>query len=132
MALNIVIAPSPDKIREYPVPATTVAGTPLIVAGKPAVTLTARGDVTGSVSTGSGTLTRPIGGIGNKSDSATVAFDGVALFPVVGATSATVKGTAVYITSAGALTLTEATNTPYGVVYDPNPSAAATAVEIGA
>lgn len=124
MALNMLIASTPSLHREYPVPAGTREGTPVIVGGKPAVTLTARGDV---VVGG-----REIGGIGNKADSATVAFDGVFIFPVTGVTAATAKGTAVYRTAAGALTLTATDNTKYGVVYDGKPSAAATAVEIGA
>lgn len=131
MATNILFRGNGDN-REYPVPAGTKSGTALLIAGKPAMTLTARGDSTETVSAAPGTLTRPNGGIGNKSDSATVAFDGVAIWPVVGATASTAKGTPVYIDSDGKLTLTDTGNTKFGVVYDNKPSAAATAVEVGA
>lgn len=125
MALNVVLAGTPENNREVPVAANTVAGTPLIALGRPAVTLTARGDVVNSKGV-------KIGGIGNKADSATVAFNGVYIFPVTGALANTAKGTKVYLTSAGALTLTEGTNTLFGTVYDNKPSAAKCAVEIGA
>lgn len=131
MALDMLFAGSGYN-REYPVPVGTKSGTPLIAGGKPAITLTARGDSMETVSAAPGTLTRPNGGIGNAKDSATVAFDGVYILPVTGVTASSAKGTAVYITSAGVLTLTATDNTKYGVLYDSNPTAAAAAVDLGA
>lgn len=131
MATNMYKKYTESKCREWPVPAGTQAGTVVIhpLSEQVGVTLTARGDSTTAVNipgvTG-GTV--PNGGAGNKANSATVAVDGSWLFPVATAvngdtnpetgTAGTPAGTAVYRTTAGALTLTEGTNTPVGVIDD--------------
>ena len=125
MALNRIFA-GDDRTNEFQVvPAATKAGTPLIIKEKSAVTLTNRGDVASESLTindvsGSRTVIFSRGGVGLADDEASVAYTGTYLFPVTGATAGdTATNTKVYITSAGALTLTVGTNTLYGVVYRP-------------
>lgn len=131
MADNMFKKYTESKTREWPVPAGTQAGALVLhpVSGQVGVTLTARGDSTapaGIVGVTGGTV--PNGGAGNKSNSATVAVDGTWLFNLPGSTNGdtnpetgtagTAAGTKVYRTSAGALTLTEGSNTLVGVVDD--------------
>lgn len=131
MATNMYKKYTESKCREWPVAAGTQAGTVVIhpISEQVGVTLTARGDSTvtaGIPGVTGGTV--PNGGAGNKSNSATVAVDGswlLAVATVVNGdtnpetgTAGTAAGTAVYRTTAGALTLTEGTNTPVGVIDD--------------
>lgn len=131
MASNMFKKYTESKTREWPVPAGTQAGTLVIhpVSGQVGVTLTARGDSTapaGIPGVTGGTV--PNGGAGNKANSATVAVDGSWLFEITGATdgdtnpetgtAGTAEGTKVYRTTAGALTLTEGSNTLVGVIDD--------------
>lgn len=122
MARNRIYAENEKNNRSRPVPTGTKAGAPLLVETRPAVALTNRGDVPAeSIAINGGTPYVIMGGgVGNAPDAASVAFDGTFLFPVTGATAGTTAdGTAVYITTANALTLTEGTNTLYGVVDKP-------------
>lgn len=120
MAVNKVYRENPENNRERPVPVGTQPGTPLIINARPAVTLTARGDATVTETRADGSVvTYSNGGVGNLPDSATVAFDGTWEFAVAGATTTTANEVSVYITSAGALTLTVGTNTLYGLTDYP-------------
>lgn len=118
MAVNKIFAENTEDNRERPVPTGTQPGTPLVIEGRSAVTITARGDATVTQTEGlAGSLTSITyrnGGVSNLDDSASVAFNGTWEFAVAGATTSTANGVAVYLTSAGALTLTEGTNTLYG------------------
>ena len=129
MALNLVYRGDPRNNRERVVPSGTVSGDPLLIGTKPAVALTSRADATASFTTPQGyTLSGvPSGGVGNATDSATVAFDGTYEFDGVVSTgttavpTSTAQDTAVYITSAGALTLVATDNTLFGYVdYPPD------------
>ena len=131
MATNMFKTYTESKTREWAVPAGTKSGDMVVhaISGQVGVALTSRGDSTIAANipgvTG-GTI--PNGGVGNKSNSATVAVDGTWLFNVPGTTdgdtnpetgtAGTAAGTKVYRTSAGALTLTESTNTLVGVIDD--------------
>lgn len=117
MAINQIFAPS--KSFERAVPSDTVAGTPLLINSRPAVTITARGDATDSVTVGGVTVEYPVGGVGNADDSASVVFDGTFEFAVTGALTNTGQDVAVYITGGGALTLTEGANTLFGYTNYP-------------
>lgn len=113
--LNQIYAGDPRKNRSEAVPADTVAGTPLIIDDRPCVTVTARSDATATETLSDGTtITYNIGGVGSPSGEASVAYDGTYLFDVTGAATDTDKNVAVYITSAGALTLTDTGNTLFG------------------
>lgn len=115
MAKNLVYRYSGEKTRERQVPAGTVAGTPLLINTRPAVAITSRGDVTSTANAGAFSITRPVGGVGNLNDSATVAFDGTWEFTgITGVNANTGQDVAVYITSAGALTTTATGNTLFG------------------
>lgn len=137
MALNKVFQETERKNRERQVPAGTQPGTPLLINTRPAVALTARGDATKtSVLPDGVSVTFSNGGVGNLPDSASVAFDGTWVFEgVTGVTTTTGQDVAIYITSAGALTATEGTNTLFGYTDYPRDFAKATgraAVRIGA
>jgi len=121
MALNRIFAEDERNNRARVVPADTKAGDPLVIEDRPAVALTNRGDVPGSSITVDGTsYTLSGGGVGLDDDQASVAFDGTFLFEVAGATDGdSAQGTQVYITSAGALTLTSTGNTKFGTVDKP-------------
>lgn len=139
MATNLIYLGSPEKNREREVGADVLPGTPLIVGGKSVVTLTASGGTDAAnisvpggytVSGGPG-----IGGVGNRTNYATVAYDGTYEFDVTGALTSTANDVAVYITSGGVLTLTASTNTLYGHTdYPPdyNKTAGKAPVRIGA
>ena len=105
------------------------------------MSITASGNATKTVTSGLpggiDSVTYNNGGVGNSADpaSATFAFDGTFEFPVTGATTSTANEAAVYITSAGALTLTEGSNVLYGVIDYPvgyRREAGRAAVKIGA
>lgn len=118
--------------------------TPVVVQGRPGVTVTGSGNYAGQ----QGTITKPAvdglaaveikfgnsrGGESLRDDYATVAFTGTIAGPVAGASASTVEGTKVYRTSAGALTLTEGTNVKFGAVefFRGEKSATDTAVTFG-
>lgn len=127
MSVNKVFNGTPaknrvHKVSDISVPAsqTTIQpGVPCIVAGRPAVSLTASGNGTKTIANpvpGVTSLTYANGGAGLEADEASFAHDGTYEFAVTGATTSTADGTAVYITSAGALTLTSTSNTAFGKV----------------
>ena len=98
-------------------PTSIQPGVPVAFADGGAVSLTASGNATLTESDpfpGVTSITRGNGGVGNASGHATFAFDGTWDFAVTGATTSTGDGVEVYITTAGALTLTEGTNTHFG------------------
>lgn len=132
MATNMYKKYTESKTREWPVPSGTQAGTVVLhpVSNQVGITLTARGDSTTAANipgvTGG---TRPNGGVGNKSNSATVAVDGSWLLLVAGATNGdtnpasgsagTAVGTAVYrVTADGTYSLTATGAVKIGVVDD--------------
>ncbi len=119
--LNVLYSDIESERRPFTVGSDVGPGTPLIAGTRPAVTITGSGDYDGNAVTltsGTGTLVVAggRGGVSLGDEEATITFTGSYFFPVVGATAALKGGETVYITSAGALTLTEATNTKYGEV----------------
>lgn len=120
MALNRIFKENERNNRARVVPEGTVSGDPLIVEDRPAVALTDRGDATKSFTMDGITVGGfASGGVGLEPDHASLAFDGTFEFEVTGATTATEQGAVVYLTSAGALTTTEGSNTRYGTVDYP-------------
>lgn len=131
MATNMIFRYNGELTRERALslatapaaPSTIQPGVPVLFPEGPAVSLTASGN--GSVTqttglpTGLTSITYGNGGVGNLAASASFAFDGSWEFAVVGATTSTANGVAVYITPAGALTLTESTNTKFGTTDYP-------------
>ena len=132
MATNMFKKYTESKTREWAVPAGTKSGDLVVHAtsGQVGVALTSRGDSTTAANihgvTG-GTI--PNGGVGNKSNSATVAVDGSWRLLVAGVTdgdtnpesgsAGTAAGTAVYrVTANGTYSLTAAGGTKIGVVDD--------------
>lgn len=132
MATNMYKKYTESKVREWPVPAGTQAGTVVLhpLSNQVGVTLTARGDATtaaGIPGVTGGTV--PNGGVGNKANSATVAVDGSWLLTVAtvvngdsnpaSGSAGTPAGTAVYRTTAtGAYTLASAGGVKIGVIDD--------------
>lgn len=133
MALNKIYASNQELHRDYPltdiiVPSGTTTiqpGVPALIGSaaataRPAVSLTASGNGTKTetigLPAGITSVTYSNGGVGNSASpaSATFAFNGTFEFAVTGATTSTGSGVPVYITSAGALTLTVGSNTLYG------------------
>lgn len=140
MALNVIFSDIESERRTAVVGNDVAPGTALIIGGRPVVTLTGSGDYTnGLTSTGNDALDEflnigvGMGGIGLADDEATVTPTGTYAFPVTGASSATARGTAVYRTSGGLLTLTSSGNTKFGIVefFRGEDSATDTAVTIG-
>lgn len=138
MALNVIFSDVESERRATTVGSDVAPGTPMIVGGRPVVTITGSGDYDGNAIslTAGGVTTVLAGGRGGASlqdDEATVSPTGTYAFNVAGATVATTPGTVVYLTSAGALTTTEGTNTKFGVVefFRGELSATDTAVTIG-
>ena len=130
MALNVIFSDVESERRATVVGTNIAPGTPLIVGGRPVVTLTGSGDYAGNAITltANGVTTTLAGGRGGQSlrpNQATVS--------PTGATYATTPGTVVYRTAAGDLTLTVGTNVKFGVVefYRGELSATDTAVTIG-
>lgn len=128
MTKNLIYKYDEKKTRVRVLAATVQSGTPLLDPAdqRPAVALTNSGDATATVTTadipiggGVTTLTYPNGGVGLYGKETTLAYDGTWEFAVPGATTGTAQGAQVYITSAGALTLTASTNTAYGRVDYP-------------
>lgn len=139
MALNVVFSDIESERRVTTVGNDVAPGTPLIVGGRPVVTLTGSGDYDGNAVTvtANGVTTVLAGGRGGASlqdDQATVSPTGTYAFPVAGVTAATDPGTAVYrVTADGTLSLTAAGGVKFGVVefYRGELSATDTAVTIG-
>ena len=140
MALNMILADIESERRARPVGNDVAPGTPIISGGRPAVTVTGSRDYDGNAVsiTGGGETIVLAGGRGGESlpddDYATVAFSGTWAFDVAGASVSTEPGTVVYLASNGTLTLTEGSNTAFGVVefFRGEASATDTAVTIGA
>ena len=119
MALNLVYRNTDSQNRVEDLGKTLAPGAPAISkAGLPVVAVTGSGDYTISeVIPGVGTVSGiPAGGVGLRGQEVTLAFDGTWEFAVTGATAATAQGVKVYLTAAGALTTTAASNTEYGYV----------------
>jgi hypothetical protein len=123
MALNVIYSDIESERRPVKVGNNVAPGKPLVVGGRPAVTITGSGDYAGGLtSTGNASLDTMLGigshrgGVGLLDDHATVTFTGTYGFDVTGATAATNGGTTVYITNGGVLTLTAGSNTKFGVV----------------
>ena len=121
MAKNQVFADVESRRFVAVVGNDVAPGTPLLLGTVPVATITGSGDYDGnavSLTVGSTTTTLAggRGGIGLKATEATVSPTGAYGWPVVGAAKATVTNgvTPVYITSAGALTLTATNNTRFG------------------
>lgn len=135
MALNVIFSDVESERRATTVGNDIAPGTPLIVGGRPVVTLTGSGDYDGNAITltANGVTTTLAGGRGGASlqdDQATVSPTGTYAFDVVGATVATTPGTPVFLES-GVLNL--AGTTKFGVVefFRGELSATDTAVTIG-
>jgi len=138
--LNVIFSDVRSERRAVPVGNNVAPGTPIISAGVPAITITGSRDYAGNAVTvnANGESIVIAGGIGGQSlpadDYATVTFTGTYGLDVAGATLADATyGKPVYITSAGALTLTATGNTKYGTVefFRGTESATDTAVTIG-
>lgn len=133
--LKEVYAYTPGKTREWPVASGTLEGTALVSASnQPGVAITNESTVVKTNTLGTAyTISYPGGAVGQTPGNVTVAVDGTFAGAVVGATSATVKNTLVYIDNTGALTLTVGSNVKFGVVdsFLGKASATDTAVKIG-
>lgn len=128
MAINKIYASTQELHRDIPLadvtrpsaPANIQPGVPVLIASRPAVSLTASGNATKTQTTGLAagvtSVTWENGGAGNSADpaSATFAFDGTFEFAVTGAGTTTKNGVPVYITAAGALTTTAGSDILYG------------------
>ena len=90
---------APHRTRSLPVTADTPSGSPVVVGALVGVTLTAEGEG------------------GNAAGYATVALDG-AFNLAIGTTTAGAVGSAVYITSAYALTPSSSGNTLFGYLLE--------------
>lgn len=126
MATNLVFRYDDKKTRVRTLAGQTAGGTPLLDPSdsRPAVTLTATGGFTKTVTTnlpyGWASVTGvPAGGKGLATLDATLAYDGTWEFAVAGVTTGTAQGAQVYITAGGALNLTASGNTAYGRVDYP-------------
>lgn len=101
-------------------PTTIQPGVPVLLQGRPAISLTASGNATvvkANPVPGVTSVTYANGGVGNDSGEASFAFDGTWNLSVTGATTTTKSEIEVFITLAnGALTLTDAgaTEVHYG------------------
>ena len=140
MAKNQVFADVESRRFVAVVGNDVAPGVPLLLGGVPVATITGSGDYDGnavSITVGSTTTTLAggRGGIGLKATEATVSPTGAYGWPVTGATAASIVNgvTAVYITSAGALTLTATDNTRFGTAlfFRGELSATDTVVKIG-
>ena len=140
MAKNQVFADVESRRFVAVVGNDVAPGVPLLLGGVPVATITGSGDYDGnavSITVGSTTTTLAggRGGIGLKATEATVSPTGAYGWPVTGATAANIVNgvTTVYITSAGALTLTATNNTRFGTAlfFRGELSATDTVVKIG-
>lgn len=137
MALNLVYRNTDSQNRVEDLGKTLAPGVPVLSkAGLAANTVTGSGDYTVSETVFQYTVSGiPAGGVGLRGQEVTLAFDGTWEYAVTGATDTTAQGTKVYITTAGALTLTAASNTEFGYVdwsTDYNRTRGLTPVRIGA
>lgn len=119
MPTNQIYKPNRNLSKVRDVGGAVAQGTPLIVDGRPGVTDSDSGGSTRTEVIGGTTIEFPSGGVGLDEDFAVVHFDGTFEFEVTGATTSTDSGVPVYLTSAGALTLTEGSNTYFGVTDYP-------------
>lgn len=145
MATNLVYRNDDNNNRVEDLGLTLAPGKPVISkAGLPAVTVTASADyrITETLddlyTDISVTVNYGRGGASLKGQEVTLAFDGTWEFPtadITGITAASAKGTAVYITSARALTNVATGNTLFGYIDVPptyNRSRGFTPIRIGA
>lgn len=129
MATNMIYRYSSSKTRDRALSGMTIPTTayttiqpnvPVMFGTRSAVSLTADGAATVTRTTDLPlpltSITYENGGVGNADAHATFAFDGTWEFAVTGGLTTTKSDTAVYITNAGALTLTSTNNTLYGYV----------------
>lgn len=133
MALNMTHKFTKSEV--WPVGTGVAPGTAVLSStDQPGVTITGSGDYEKTEVIGLTSVTYPAGGVGLAAEDATVAVDGAFRFPVAGASDATAVNTLVYITGAGALTLTAEGNTLFGKVdrFIGETSATETSVWIGA
>lgn len=116
MALNMVHKYT--KTEVWQVGANVPSGTAVkSTTNQPGVTLVASGGSTKSTVVGPYTVSGiPSGGIGLSAQKATVAVDGAFRFNVAGASATTAGNTLVYLTGAGALTLTATGNFLFGKI----------------
>lgn len=138
MATNQVYSDIESERRPAIVGSKVAPGTPLIVGGRPVVTLTGSGDYDGNaielVANGVTTvLAGGRGGVGLQDEEATVTPTGSWAFDVAGASASTDRGDAVYITPTGTLSLTSSGNKKFGIVefFRGEMSATDTVVTIG-
>ena len=140
MALNVIFSDVESERRTAIVGSGVAPGTPKIVGGRPVVTITGSGDfANGLTTTGNAVIDAALeigagqGGVGLLPTEATVSPTGTYGFNVTGASAATARGTAVYITGGGVLTLTAGGNTKFGIVefFRGEKSSTDTAVTIG-
>lgn len=121
MTTNMVYSDIEGERRPAVVGNDVAPGTPLIIGGRPVVAITGSGDYDGNqiTMTANGTTTVLAGGrggVGLADNEATVSPTGSYAFDVAGASASTPRGTVVYRTSAGALTLTVGSNVKFGIV----------------
>lgn len=121
MAKNAVFPYSELLTEIWPVPNTTEPGTPLLsTTNQPGVALVGANGYVQSQAVGPYTISGiPSGGQSLKDGTVSVATDGTWEFTVAGASNSIVQNALVYITSAGAVTLTATGNTPFGKVNYP-------------
>lgn len=101
-------------------PTSILSGVPVLFGTRSAVSITASPNATRTETLPDGSsITYGIGGVGNKAGHASFAFDGSWDLPVTGATTSTKNDVPVYITTTGTLTLTEGTNTLFGITNYP-------------
>lgn len=142
MATNRIYADIETERRTATVGNDVAPGTPLMIGGRPVVTLTGSGDHVNTVTIDLGggrtvTSAAPGGGIGLLDDEATVTPTGTWAFDVAGADADTERGSAVYLAADGTLTLDGGvdpdTNAKFGIVefFRGELSATDTAVTIG-
>lgn len=132
--MSMIYKYTESKTRVRTLTASVLSGTPLLDPedSRPAVAITNSGDITKTVTSadipmggGVTSITYANGGVGLIGKETTLAYDGTWEFEDVvssGSTAAptsTPGGTQVYITAGGELTLTESTNTEYGIVDYP-------------
>lgn len=121
MADNMIYRDIESERRPAVVGNDVAPGTPLIIAGRPVVAITGSGDYDGNkiTLTANGVTTVLAGGrggVGLADNEAVVSPTGSYAFPVTGASVSTTRGTVVYRTSGGTLTLTSSGNTKFGIV----------------
>lgn len=138
MTKNMVYSDVESERRTAIVGTNVAPGSPRIVGGRPVVTITGSGDYVGNAITLTAngvttTLAGGRGGVGLLDTEATVTPTGSYAFDVTGASAATARGTAVYLTSGNVVTLTASGNTKFGIVefFRGELSATDTVVTIG-